>query len=112
MGSEAAIEVTSIEPFSCSTDMLAASVQIEPGDVLGACVGQRRTGGNREQLNLVGTDATGFSVSGVSVSDCPSAYINSVTVTELTNFSDRILHLSAEFGELLDNTHAVVIRDV
>ncbi len=103
MGSEAAIEVTTIESFSCSASMPVASVLIEPGDVVGACVGPRQ-GGNREQLNLAGNNAPGFSVSGVSVGNCPSNDLSSATVTinELVQFSDMILHLSVEISELLN----------
>ncbi len=103
MGSEAAVEVTTIEPFSCSASMPVASVLIEPGDVVGVCVGPRQ-GANREQLNLAG-NATGFSVSGVSVNgNCPTNDLSSVTVTisELVQFSGMILHLSAEISELLN----------
>ncbi len=71
-----------------------------------ACVGPRRGGNNRRQLNLAGNDAIGFSVCGASRSGCPTNDLNSVTVmtSELMVFPDRILHLSAEFGELLDST--------
>ena len=103
-GSDIVIEVTTTEAFGCVTLPFTATVQTEPGDVVGACVGPRQ-GGNRRQLNLAGNNAIGYSVRGASRSGCPTNNLNSVTVmnSELLIFPDRILHLSAEFSELLDS---------
>ena len=105
-GSDIVIEVTTTEAFSCVTLPFLGTVQTEPGDIVGACVGRRQGGNYRSQLNLAGNNAIGFSVRGASRSSCPTNDLNSVTVmtSELMVFPDRILHLSAEFGELLDST--------
>ncbi len=105
-GSDVLITGMITEAFSCVTLPFLGTVQTEPGDIVGACVGPRQGGNNRRQLNLAGNDAIGFSVRGASRSGCPTIDLNSVTVmtSELMVFPDRILHLSAEFGELLDST--------
>ena len=106
IGSGAFLQVTVAQAFNCSTSVPEGppgSVQIEPGDVVGVCLGPLQ--GPREQLNLVGNDATGFSVSGVSmtgicnINNIPGSAM--VTISELINLPDRILHLSAEFCELI-----------
>ncbi len=101
MESEASLQVTVAQAFNCSTSVPEGlgSVQIEPGDVVGVCLGPLQ--GQRKQLNLVGNNATGFSVSGVSVTG--NCNINNIpgTISELINLPDRILHLSAEFCELI-----------
>ena len=106
MESEASLQVTVAQAFNCSTSVPWGSVQIEPGDVVGVCLGPLQ--GSRKQLNLVGNDATGFSVSGVSTTgNCNFNNIQSsatVTISELMSLTDSVLHLSAEFCELLDST--------
>ena len=100
--SRASLQVTVAQAFNCSISVPEGpgSVQIEPGDVVGVCLGPLL--GPRKQLNLVGNDATGFSVSGVSMTgNCNINNIPLVTISELINLSDRILHLSAEFCELI-----------
>ncbi|XP_064386577.1 ephrin receptor 1-like isoform X2 [Halichondria panicea] len=98
MESGAFLQVTVAQAFNCSTSVPegSGSVQIEPGDVIGVCLGPLQ--GQREQLNLVGNDATGFSVSGVSISGNCNLNTATVTISELINLPDRILHLSAEFS--------------
>ncbi len=105
MESEASLQVTVAQAFNCSTSVPVGpgSVQIEPGDVVGVCLGPLQ--GSRKQLNLVGNNATGFSVSGVSMTGiCNIKNIQmsaTVTISELMNLTDSVLHLSAEFCELI-----------
>ncbi len=106
--SRASLQVTVAQAFNCSTSVPVGpgSVQIEPGDVVGVCSAQAQ--GQSKQLNLVGNNATGFSVSGVSMTgNCNFNNIQSsatVTISELMSLTDSVLHLSAEFCELLDST--------
>ena len=105
IGSGASLQVTVAQAFNCNTSVPVGpgSVQIEPGDVVGVCSAQVQ--GQRKQLNLVGNNATGFSVSGVSMTgNCNFNNIQNsamVTISDLINLPDRILHLSAEFCELI-----------
>ncbi len=107
-GSDFVVEVGMTLPFICrNATPSAGSVQIQPGDVLGACVSRRQGNiNNRQQLNIAGNDASGFSVSGASIGGDGLCNTNdlqdslTVMVDNLTNIPERILHLSAEFSEL------------
>ena len=101
-GSNIVLEERDSLPFTCDTSTLTTSVEIQPGDVLGACVGRESSGGNRRQLNLAGDNANGFSVSGVSVSVCDPDNLQDLTalVPSLVDMPGRILHLTAEFSKL------------
>ncbi len=103
-GSDVVLEERNALPFTCSSSPLnTGSVQIQPGDVLGACVARDNGGGsNRRQLNLAGDNNTnGLSVSGASVTLCDTTNIPGLAtpVTSLVDIPGRILHLSAEFSE-------------
>ncbi len=86
----------------CNIEIRAGSVQLEPGDVLGACVGRRNKQNDRRRLNLAGnTSNKSVSISGVPVSLCNNQTSLIIFRTDnLTTFLGRILHLSAEFSEL------------
>ncbi len=100
------LNVNTTSPFNCSTVQLPAVVQVQPGDILGACVGRRQ--GNdtiRQQLNLAGDNVNGFSVvSGASVQRCNLKNLRSlrnIAVTDLVEMPGRFLHVSAELSKYL-----------
>ncbi len=103
-GSDVVLEVVTTLGFTCSTVNVTPmnGIQIEPGDALGACVGRMQINNDSfQQLNLAGDSGINdFFASSVPVSEC-SSITDSVATDNLSQLSGRMLHLAAEFSELL-----------
>ena len=88
--------------FSCDSETLnpPAFINIEAGDVIGACV--FNPDGGRRRLNLVG-NAIGYSlmqtadVSGCSLTSVPSL----ISSSQLSDRDSRILHLYANITSMI-----------
>ena len=96
------VDTTESMGFTCSSVDL--TVQIEPGDVVGACVALIQQGGGQPFLRLVGENAADFNVSGTmsvlsGMNRCNLGMLPSVPMDSLMPFSSTILHLSATISE-------------
>ena len=101
-GSEVTLEVNEIQVgFSCNTVSLPGSIQVEPGDVVGACVAEPQQGPNNLFLMIVGENATGLSVHGMTLSSpCNLNELqNPVSMGSLMPVNSSILHLFAIISE-------------
>ncbi len=106
-GSDITLTMRNNNQFNCLSADLEGLIQVQPDDVLGACVARGEGGNpsNRQQLNLAGNNMDeSVLLSGVAVTGvCDSTNVQgsaTVAINELMNISGRVLHLSAEFGEL------------
>ena len=107
-GTEFTIEVRTVPlpgTLVCgNTDDLGTSVQLQLGDVVGACIFD--PGMQREQLNLVGQSANGSTLYSASNSGCARNTLPpAVSVQDLSPLTSTILHLSAIISKSLQYTH-------
>ena len=80
--------------FVCNTFDVSPDLDIEAGDVFGACV-FNPSGGNRRRLEIVG-EASGSSLMEMSSGGCSLTSIPStISISDLSNVDSRLLHVYA-----------------
>ena len=95
-----------IYPLVCDNVNLDIPVQLQTGDVVGACVFDDPTP-SRAQLDLVGQSANGSTLYSASNSDCIRyAPPPDVSIQDLsTPLTSTLLHLSAIISKFLQYVH-------
>ena len=90
--------------FVCNTFDASPDLDIEAGDVFGACVFDP-SGGSRRQLEIVG-EASGYSLMQMDSSGCSRTSIPSTISTgDLSNVNSRLLHVYANIDITSNDKH-------